>query len=168
MSKNYFTWLDWLILSVGTCGGSGYLRFPPGTTASVLGTLLYPITFQAMAPMWFILNYLPCVLGSIWILSQCERILGERDPRRANLDELVAIPLCFWPAEFILSGVSRLPVNAYLWYALGFLLFRFFDILKPLGIKKLESIPGGLGIVVDDLAAALATTTCLTAFGFMI
>jgi phosphatidylglycerophosphatase A len=121
-----------------------------------------------MAPLWFVLNYIPFVLGSVWILSQCERIFGEKDPRRANLDELVAIPLCFWPAEFILSNFSHPTINSYLWYALGFLLFRFFDIFKPLGIRKLESLPRGWGIVADDLAAALATTACLLAVGFAI
>ncbi|MDR1456798.1 MAG: phosphatidylglycerophosphatase A [Puniceicoccales bacterium] len=165
---NYSNWIDRLILSAGTCGGSGYWYFPPGTTASFLGTILYLITFQAMAPMAFVLNYVPCVCGSIWILSQCERILHQKDPRVANLDELVAIPLCFWPAEFILSKFPHSSINSYVWYAQGFLLFRLFDILKPFGIKKLESLPGGLGIVMDDLAAALATAACLTAFGFLI
>jgi phosphatidylglycerophosphatase A len=160
--------MKWLILSVGTCGGSGHLPFPPGTTASLLGILLYPITFQAMPPLLFVLNYIPCVCGSIWVLSRCECILGEKDPRKANLDELVAIPLCFWPAEFILSIFSRPPINSYLWLASGFLLFRLFDIFKPLGIKKLEFLPRGCGIVADDLAAALATTACLTAVGFMV
>ncbi|MDR0727919.1 MAG: phosphatidylglycerophosphatase A [Puniceicoccales bacterium] len=168
MSRNYPIWVNWLILTVGTCGGSGYLRFPPGTTASFIGILLYPITFQSMPPLYFVLNYIPCVCGSVWILSQCERILGKKDPRRANLDELVAIPLCLWPAEFILSKFSQPPVNAYIWLTAGFLLFRLFDILKPFGIRKLESLPGGIGIVADDLAAALATTACLTAFGFMV
>jgi phosphatidylglycerophosphatase A len=84
------------------------------------------------------------------------------------LDELVAIPLCFWPAEFILSKSSQSPVIPCLWLTLGFSLFRLFDILKPFGIRKLESIPGGFGIVADDLAAALATAVCLTAVGFMI
>jgi phosphatidylglycerophosphatase A len=42
----------------------------------------------------------------------------------------------------------------------GFFLFRFFDIIKPLGIRSLERLKGGVGIVVDDVAAALAT--CIT------
>jgi len=44
---------------------------------------------------------------------------------------------------------------------LGFVLFRFFDILKPLGIKKLQNLSGGIGCVADDLAAGLAACVCL-------
>jgi phosphatidylglycerophosphatase A len=91
----------------------------------------------------------------------------QKDPRMANLDELLAIPLCFWPAEFILSKFSQQTFDTFLWLAVGFLLFRFFDIVKPFGIRKLESIPGGWGIVCDDIAAALATTACLTVLGFV-
>jgi phosphatidylglycerophosphatase A len=68
----------------------------------------------------------------------------------------VAIPLCFlgWPAL-----VAVVPV----WVALlaGFALFRLFDIAKPLGIARLQRLPGGWGVVVDDLAAALAACATL-------
>ena len=43
----------------------------------------------------------------------------------------------------------------------GFILFRIFDILKPFGIARLQNLPGGIGCVVDDLAAALAACCCL-------
>ncbi|MCX6943233.1 MAG: phosphatidylglycerophosphatase A, partial [Opitutales bacterium] len=74
------------------------------------------------------------------------------------LDEVVAMPLCFlgWPA---LAG--SLPVWAVL--LAGFALFRFYDILKPLGIRRLQDLPGGWGVVVDDLAAALASCATLHA-----
>jgi phosphatidylglycerophosphatase A len=76
------------------------------------------------------------------------------------LDEFTAMPLCFlgWPA---LAGM--LPSWAAPWavFVAGFLLFRLFDITKPLGIHKLQDLPGGWGIVVDDVAAALATCAVL-------
>jgi phosphatidylglycerophosphatase A len=46
----------------------------------------------------------------------------------------------------------------------GFALFRFFDVLKPFGIRKLQLLPGGLGVMIDDLAAALCSA-CLLYFG---
>jgi phosphatidylglycerophosphatase A len=121
-----------------------------------------------MAIMPFFLIYAICVLGSIWVLSHCERIFHEKDPRKANLDELVAMPLCFWPAEIFISKFSQPSINFYLWLFLGFVIFRVFDILKPLGIRRLECLPGGLGIVMDDLAAAVATSGCLILLQFLL
>jgi phosphatidylglycerophosphatase A len=60
--------------------------------------------------------------------------------------------LCFlgWPA---LVG----PAPVWVVFVTGFALFRLFDIVKPLGIARLQHLPGGWGVVADDLAAALAT-----------
>jgi len=74
------------------------------------------------------------------------------------LDEFVAIPLVYlgWP-----SLVAAAPG----WVVLlaGFGLFRLFDILKPLGIRKLQDLPGGWGVVADDVAAALVACAALHA-----
>jgi len=68
------------------------------------------------------------------------------------LDEFVVMPLCFLGWR---SLVGPLPPWAV--FLTGFALFRFFDILKPLGIRRLQDLPGGWGVVVDDVAAALAS-----------
>jgi phosphatidylglycerophosphatase A len=72
------------------------------------------------------------------------------------LDEFVAIPLVFlgWPVL-----LQAMPAWAVL--AAGFGLFRFFDIVKPLGIKRLQALPGGWGVVIDDTVAALAAGVTL-------
>jgi phosphatidylglycerophosphatase A len=71
----------------------------------------------------------------------------------------MVMPLCFlgWPALARPLG----PWPAWAVFIAGFLLFRLFDIAKPLGIRKLENLPGGWGIVADDVAAALATCAVL-------
>jgi phosphatidylglycerophosphatase A len=77
--------------------------------------------------------------------------LNKRDPGEVILDEVVAMPLCFlgwwqlltvWPAWSVLLA--------------GFLLFRVYDIVKPFGIRRLQALPGGWGVVIDDTVAALA------------
>ena len=75
------------------------------------------------------------------------------------LDEFVAVPLVF----FGLGGTNGLIAYYGGWpiLLLGFGLFRFFDILKPLGISRLQNLHGGVGCVADDLAAALASCICL-------
>ena len=80
------------------------------------------------------------------------RRIGRTDPGEVILDEFVVMPLVFlgWRTGWF-AGLPE-------WAALlaGFGLFRFYDILKPIGIARLQRWPGGWGIVVDDFAAALA------------
>ena len=68
------------------------------------------------------------------------------------------MPICFL---FLDDLFEYLDTWSWVLLLAGFLLFRLFDILKPLGIKKLQDLPGGVGVVVDDLAAAVATCVCL-------
>ncbi|MDR1437484.1 MAG: phosphatidylglycerophosphatase A [Puniceicoccales bacterium] len=156
---------DRVVVGIGTCGGIGYVGAAPGTNSSALGVLIYPIIFRNMGWLTFVVSYSAVVLLAIWILSQCERIFHEKDPVQASLDEFIAIPLCFWPADIALRifGIRAMPL--WLWLIAGFLIFRVFDIVKPFGIKKLERMPRGYGIVADDLVAAFATAICLFAIG---
>jgi phosphatidylglycerophosphatase A len=110
------------------------------------------------------LSWIPTVLISIGALylavgfcGEGARRMGRIDPGEVNLDEFVVMPLVFlgWHAGY----ARHWPIWAVL--LLGFGLFRFFDILKPLGISRLQKLPGGWGIVVDDVAAALAAGATL-------
>lgn len=154
---------DRLLLNIGTLGGIGRLGCAPGTNASLLGAILYPFTFGRLGWLLFSIIYALCVWGSIYVSSRCEKFLKRKDPSMVNLDELVAMPLCYWPAEALFQTLHIPMPPLWITLLLGFLLFRVFDILKPFGIKKLESLKGGVGIVGDDLAAAIYTTICLMA-----
>lgn len=96
---------------------------------------------------------------AIAICAEAEFRIGRRDPGEVVLDEFVSIPLCFigWPMMQV-GPWERWPIVI---FVAGFALFRLFDITKPLGIKKLQDLPGGLGVVVDDVAAALLTCAVL-------
>lgn len=101
------------------------------------------------------------MLASYFAVALCgeaEHRLGQKDPGEVILDEFVVMPLCFLGWE---SLIGRIPPWAVL--LVGFGLFRFFDILKPLGISRLQRWPGGWGIVADDLGAALAACATLHA-----
>ena len=82
--------------------------------------------------------------------------MAKKDPGEVILDEFVAMPLCFlgWPAMLH-------PLQPWAVFLLGLGLFRLFDILKPFGIRRLQYLPGGWGIVIDDTAAALAACATL-------
>jgi phosphatidylglycerophosphatase A len=156
------------VVNLAMLGPLGRVRRGPGTVGSLAG-LLYFVVFFATLPAshaWWltILLSLPGLYLAVAICGEAEFRLGQRDPGGVILDEFVVMPLCF-------IGWQWLPaswVNDWPWAILlgGFGLFRFFDIAKPLGIARLQSLPGGWGVVADDFAAALASCATLHAVGW--
>ncbi len=145
-----------LIIAGATLGPLGRRLPAPGTWGSLAGLLYFAVFFQRAG--WGV-NLAASAVGAYLAVAWCgeaERRLGQRDPGQIILDEFVAMPLCFlgWPAL-----TAGLPPGSIL--LAGFGLFRFFDIAKPLGIARLQRLPGGWGVVVDDLAAALVTCATL-------
>jgi phosphatidylglycerophosphatase A len=137
---------------VGSCG-----KLPaPGTWGSVAGLIYFTVlfAFSPSAVVW-VLNLLGGILA-VGICSEAEVRLGKSDPGEVVIDEFVAMPLCF-------LGWDRLPETWPAWIVLlaGFGLFRLLDIVKPLGISRLQRLPGGWGVVVDDVAAALVACAVL-------
>jgi phosphatidylglycerophosphatase A len=144
------------VISVATLGPVG-MRLPaPGTWGSFAGLLYFIVCFWGFG---WIGNLLLSALGAYLAVGFCgeaEFRMGRTDPGEVILDEFVAMPLCFLGWGHLTGG----PIPNWGVLIAGFLLFRFFDILKPLGIKKVQHVNAGWGIVIDDTLAALAT--CLT------
>ena len=120
--------------------------FAPGTFGSLPGlALAYGVT---MLPLW--LQIPLCTLLTILAVPICdaaEKILGIKDDGRISADEWMLFPL----------AVIGLPLAGLPWWevALFFVVVRFVDIVKPYPCRRLQSIPGGRGIVVDDFVANL-------------
>ncbi|WP_309381258.1 phosphatidylglycerophosphatase A family protein [Cerasicoccus frondis] len=147
-----------VINNVATLGKLGYLGKAPGTNGSVAGVLLYTVVFFPLHPFFYLLMLALWIYLSIAFCGEAENRLFKRDPGEVILDEVVALPVCFLGLK---GAIIAFGGWAWLILLAGFGLFRLFDIVKPFGIKKLQSLPGGLGVVVDDLAAGLATCVCL-------
>lgn len=144
------------MVEVATLGPVGRKLPAPGTWGSLAGVLYFAVFF--LRATW-VENLIASAIGAVVAAAFCgaaEVRLGRTDPGEVILDEFVAMPLCFlgWPVL-----ADRWPIWAVLLG--GFALFRFYDILKPLGISKLQAIPGGWGVVIDDTAAALAACATL-------
>ncbi len=141
------------VLACATLGPIGTKLPAPGTWGSVAGLMYFTVIF---AGSYGVLGTLVMsAIGTyvaVAICGEAEFRMGRRDPGEVILDEFVAIPLCFlgWP---LLVG----PLPPWAIFLIGFGLFRLFDIWKPGGIGRLQSLPGGWGVVADDLAAALVT-----------
>ena len=147
-----------LSIKLATLFGLGNLT-APGTWGAAAGVFLYPLLFINLnVPAYLFLAIVLAYLA-IGICDAAETHLNRRDPGMINLDEFVAMPFCY----FNIFGVEY-----NLWgLLLGFALFRFFDIKKPSVIYKLQSLEGGLGCVADDVAAALASSLCLSIFALI-
>jgi phosphatidylglycerophosphatase A len=154
------------VVSCATLGPVGRIRHAPGTWGSVAGLLYFTTLFAGrIGDVGVILFSLLGFYFSVAMCGEAEFRLGERDPGKIVLDEFVAMPLCF-------IGWSRFAEVAPNWavFLTGFALFRLYDITKPFGIKKLQYLPGGWGVTVDDTVAALAACVTMHAahFGWLL
>jgi phosphatidylglycerophosphatase A len=146
-----------LVNGVCTCGPVGYWGPAPGTNGTVVGLALYTALFFPLAISTEIMIIAGLAIVAVLFCDEGERRLKKRDPGEVIIDEVVAVPLCF------LGLKTQMIDSGYAWIYLlaGFFIFRVFDVVKPFGINRLQKYPGGLGVVLDDLAAAVATNLTL-------
>lgn len=146
--------------------GAGHFGPGPGTWGSLVGVGLVLLLLIPGNPYLYAGATLVLALASIPVCSRAARILDDPDPSSVVLDEIVAMPLAFsgYAAHWWMNGMSPTVSGIRHWWwalAAAFVLFRLFDIWKPWPIRQLQSLHGGLGIVADDLAAALVTAALL-------
>ncbi len=143
-----------LILFVATGAGIGYLPLLPGT----LGTLVaIPISlalnYLATFSLWLAVASLALAIGcAIGVSSKACEILKQKDPQVIVIDEVVGFLL----ANFLSLGKLSVLLTS-------FILFRFFDIAKIFPASRLERLPGGTGVVLDDVAAGVYTLVTVQA-----
>lgn len=129
--------------AMGTGMGIGLAPLAPATVASLAAVLLYGVSPLDEDSIGF---FLLCGLGFLAGIWACQTLITEadHDPKRAVWDEFAGmwITCLFLPKTF-------------LWLAAAFIVFRVLDILKPWPIRRFEGLPGGLGIMADDLAAGV-------------
>jgi phosphatidylglycerophosphatase A len=134
--------------------GVGLAPVAPGTFGTLLALPLFWLLGPRLDPIGFLIVLGFMYVGGIWVCDRTGRDLGVQDHQAMVWDEAVAflLVLFFTPATLV-------------WQAFAFLLFRFFDILKPGPIRYLEArFRGGFGVMVDDLVAAFFALICLAVF----
>lgn len=152
------------VLGCATLGPIGRKLPAPGTWGSVAGLLYFTVFFFQLGVVGTLIFTAIGAYLAVALCGEAEFRLGRKDPGEVILDEFIAMPLCFigWRA---LEAI----VPAWAVFLIGLGLFRVYDILKPLGIKRMQELPGGWGIVVDDLVAALlaCATMHVAAFAWL-
>lgn len=134
-------------------------KFPaaPGTAGSFAALVLYVALFHFFTPFEYILLFAVIFITGIYTSGYVERTLGEQDPSFIVIDEVAGYILTM--AGALLYPFSFINAIA------GFVIFRFFDILKPFPVKYIDrKVKGGIGIMLDDIVAAIFSAIILRIF----
>jgi phosphatidylglycerophosphatase A len=137
--------MDKLFMFIATGAYSGYLPKAPGTWGSLVGVLIWALGLHRLAPSAYAVVLAGILLIGTAAAGAAEKIVDQGDPGLVVIDEILGqlIALSLAPSH---------PLAA----LAGFALFRFFDILKPFPVGWLDQhIHGGLGIMLDDVAAGI-------------
>jgi len=135
---------------ISTFFGLGLFPLAPGTLASLAVVVLYKYYLHRLSWPLYLFLVLVIFLVGVYFSTVYARSLNLKDPGKVVIDEVAGQLL----AVFLLRP-------DWLILGLGFILFRFLDIIKPMGVKKLETLPGGWGIMADDLASGLVVNLLL-------
>ena len=140
---------DVLALVIATCG-VGYLPLMPGTFGSLLSVYLFIVLSRVFVGRFLVAAVLVGIVvvtfAGIWAGTRTEALSGRKDPGKVVIDEVAGQLIALLPLTFFISW-SRIAV------IVSFILFRFFDIVKPYPANQLQELEGGMGIMCDDLIA---------------
>jgi phosphatidylglycerophosphatase A len=132
---------------LSTWFGCGYFPWGPGTVGSLAAVLIAAAlhTWLGAARLELLLLTLLLLGPAIWAATQTARLLDREDPGLVVIDEVLG------------QWVTLLGATAFRWktFLAAFILFRLFDIWKPWPVRWFETLPEGIGIIADDLAAGL-------------
>jgi len=136
--------------------GTGLAPFAPGTVGSIPGLLLFWLTLDFGLYVQLGIAAAMTLIG-VWICGESARRIGVHDHGGIVWDEIVGMYVTLLAAPVTVTG-----------FVLAFVLFRVMDIVKPWPIRDLDhSIHGGLGIMLDDLVAALYAALLLGLYGWL-
>ncbi len=146
-------WRNRMVLGIATMGPCGHARVAPGTFGSAAGLL----TFWAVRATGSLAVELAVLLAvtavGVVAATRAESATGRRDPGLIVIDETAGMLLTLAAVPVGLGGA-----------VVGFLAFRLFDIVKPFPARRAERLPGGLGVMADDLVAGLYAQVLLRLF----
>ncbi len=147
-----------LAVILATWFGCGYFPWGPGTAGSLAAVAIaFVMEKEGGLGSPVLLGLIVVLVGpAIWAATRTAQLVQREDPGLVVVDEVLG------------QWVTLLGTAAKSWqvYVIGFILFRLFDIWKPWPVRNFEKLPGGVGIVVDDLAAGVYGALILYIGGF--
>ena len=139
-----------LILFLATGLGSGRVPRVPGTAGTVVGLLFY-LLLRPLPPLFYGMTVVTFIFLAAWIATEAEREWGEKDCQKIVIDEIAGFLVTMAFVRFSWGALAA-----------GFVLFRFFDMVKPFPCRWIEQkAPAGWGVVGDDLMAGVYANIAL-------
>ena len=148
------TRIDYLALAIATCG-VGYLPLIPGTFGSLVGVGIFLLLSRTVVGL--VVAIVAVTVAGIWAGSRTEALAGRKDPGKIVVDEVAGQLIAMLPLMFVTQWSTAAVI-------VSFVLFRFFDIVKPYPANKLQELEGGLGVMCDDLVAGVYAAVLVTIF----
>jgi len=146
---------NYFILFLATGFGAGYSPVIPGTAGTLVAIPIFLILSAISSPIYEI-TLVAFFFLAVWTSDKAQVHWGVKDDRRIVIDEIMGflITMLWVPGTFF-------------FVILGFLLFRFFDIIKPPPIRLLERARRGYGVVLDDVLAGVYANVVLHVIQFI-
>lgn len=135
--------MDRIALFVATAGYAGFAPVAPGTAGSVVGLALVVSIRWIDRPVVELSAIVIALIAGMWAAGLVEKQLGK-DPGPVVIDEVLGMLVT-------LAFLDVTPLGGFV----GFVIFRLYDVIKPYPAGRLEDLPGGPGIMLDDLMAGL-------------
>lgn len=150
--------IDKIGLSILTMFGIGYIKYAPGTVASLVTCLLYYIlTVIEINFKYFLFIFIILLIYSIIFIDKLSHHFKKKDPEEIVIDEFFgqSVPLL---VPIMMSTSFNFRKEEFFFFFSAFFLFRFFDILKPFPINLIDKkMKNGLGVILDDIVAGIYT-----------
>ena len=140
---------------IATALGAGLTPIAPGTAGSLVALLPWWFLLRGLPLSWYLAVLVAGFLLGVWVCAVCDRRLGVHDQGALVWDEVIGM----WATLFAAPA-------AWWWMLVGFALFRLFDIWKPPPVRQLEALPGGIGIIADDVMAGVYAALVLFGAGW--
>jgi phosphatidylglycerophosphatase A len=145
-----------LSLAVATAFGVGLVPFAPGTFGSAAGLAVYAVVRLAGSPAAELATILVVYFAGAWAATRAETHFGHIDPGPVVVDEVLGMLVTLALVPVSITGALA-----------GFVLFRVFDVIKPPPCNTFEKLPGGWGVMTDDLMAAIYSHLCVRGLVWM-
>ncbi|MEP7274616.1 MAG: phosphatidylglycerophosphatase A, partial [Acidobacteriota bacterium] len=145
--------------------GLGFIPVAPGTFGSLLGVAIcYALIETLKFEPHLLLNAIIAVSVAValigtWASNRAERILVRKDASQIVIDEVCGQLIAY---VFVAPALQRVTGDWRIALAVGFVLFRLFDIFKPWPIRRLESLGSGVGVMADDVLAGIYAAVVLS------
>ncbi len=146
---------------LATWFGAGFLPVAPGTWGSLFAVPFVEASFRLGGLAGLALFTLLAAVAGIPAAGAVARLLGEKDPSQVVIDEVAGQAIALVPVYTLARSGSSARFWSFAF--LAFLLFRVIDVLKPGPVRRAEGLPGGLGIMADDLLGGFLVALVLAA-----